>query len=200
MDEKQIRIEICGGISAGKTTLSRLLDEIGIHAVYEDFEANPFLQEFYALPELYSFETEISFLLQHYHLIKKTWKKQNRLVCDYSFVLDHAYAEMTLKNRNERNLFFKIESEILRHLAKPDLLVYLKCEPAILLQRIIERGRSIEKGITIEYLSNLIILLEEQLIKEKNYIVIESDKINFYSNTTDRKYIVDLINEKMMKS
>lgn len=200
MDEKQIRIEICGGIAAGKTTLTRLLNEIGIHSVYEDFEANPFLKEFYALPEVYSFETEISFLLQHYHLIKKTWKMHKAIVCDYSFVLDHAYAKMTLKNRNEKELFLKMENEVLGQLRKPDLLIYLKCEPAILLERITERGRSLEKGITIEYLSDLTTLLEKQLIKGVNYILIESDKINFYSNIADRKYIAGLIKEKLINN
>lgn len=67
-----MRIEICGGIASGKTTLAKLLEENGIgKAIYENFEKNPFWEAFYKNPSKYAFETEIAFTLQHYHEIKK---------------------------------------------------------------------------------------------------------------------------------
>lgn len=195
-----MRIEICGGIAAGKTTLSKLLTDIGIHAVNEQFEVNPFLKEFYAIPDLFSFETEISFLLQHYHSIKKSWGKYNAIVCDYSFILDQAYADMTLKAKNEQAVFWNIKDEIMRQLKKPDLLIYLKCAPDILHERIIARGRNIENGITVDFLFTLTNMLLKQLEQTKgNIIVIESDNINFAENIAHKKYVVNLIENKIFE-
>ena len=67
-----MRIEICGGIASGKTSLAKLLEEHTIGTViYEDFKVNPFWEAFYNNPGEYIFETELTFTLQHYHEIKK---------------------------------------------------------------------------------------------------------------------------------
>lgn len=91
-----MRIEICGGIAAGKTTLAQLLSQLGIVGVLEDFQSNPFWKPFYADPAGTAFETEISFLLQHYHEIKAAAKRGATFVCDFSLLLDLAYAHVTL--------------------------------------------------------------------------------------------------------
>lgn len=198
MDDKRFRIEICGGIAAGKTTLSKLINELDFVAVNEEFEVNPFLQDFYANSDLYSFETEISFLLQHYHSIKKTWAKHNKIICDFSFLLDQAYADLTLRSANEQLLFKNIKEEILQQLSEPDLLIYLKCDANVLHERIKARGREMEKGISVEFLSTLTEMLEKQLTNiTTNILVIESDKINYVENTAHRQYIIELIKHKI---
>jgi deoxyadenosine/deoxycytidine kinase len=62
------RIEITGIIAAGKTTLARALADAGFaYGVFESFANNPFYDAFYRNPYRCSFETEVTFLLQHYH-------------------------------------------------------------------------------------------------------------------------------------
>ena len=68
------RIEICGGIASGKTTLANLLARSNIDPILEDFQTNLFWRAFYADPAGTAFETEITFLLQHYHQIKTARK------------------------------------------------------------------------------------------------------------------------------
>src|SRR5207302_1694437 len=81
-----IRIEICGGIASGKTTFASLFEQQA-KIIYEDFQAVPFWQDFYAAPAEHAFETELSFLLQHYHQVKRAQSKgQSLVVCDFSFV------------------------------------------------------------------------------------------------------------------
>lgn len=87
----RIRIEICGGIAAGKTTLAEVLEQNGYTAIYERFEDNPFVKQFYQSAEQDStFETEIVFTLLHYNPIKQ---KQNEkmVVSDYSLLQDYCY-------------------------------------------------------------------------------------------------------------
>ncbi|MCS6872977.1 MAG: deoxynucleoside kinase, partial [Anaerolineae bacterium] len=52
---------------------------------------------------------------------------------------------------------------VVNALPRPDLLLYLQCPVPVLLERIRSRGRSIESGITAEYLSLLESFYEEWL-------------------------------------
>ena len=90
------RIEVCGGIASGKTTFSELMRNIGIQPLFENFRANPFWKTFYSDSGKYTFEKEITFILQHYHQIKYEYKKNKINICDYSLLLDIAYAKRDL--------------------------------------------------------------------------------------------------------
>ena len=54
------RIEICGGIASGKTTLASLMKKLKVEVLFEDFKTNPFWKAFYVYPGKYIFETEIN--------------------------------------------------------------------------------------------------------------------------------------------
>ncbi len=59
-DLRYIAVE--GVIGAGKTSLAaRLSQTMGAKALYEEFEKNPFLEDFYESPERYAFQTQLFF-------------------------------------------------------------------------------------------------------------------------------------------
>ncbi len=64
------RIEICGAIASGKT-LTNAFSKSGQDTEFEDFSRISMLDDFYSDPLSVSFETEVSFTLQHYYQIKK---------------------------------------------------------------------------------------------------------------------------------
>ena len=176
------RIEICGNIASGKTTLCQGMAKKGFHPIYEDFHKNPFFENFYADPIAYSFETEITFLLQHYHLIKKQ-KISSLLACDYSLLLDMAYADVNLAG-NRLKIFFEIVEELQKELGLAAQIIHLVCPEEVLLQRIITRSRDPETSITIDYLSSLhkaISLRVKYLSSQGPVITIDSHAINFTS-------------------
>lgn len=146
------RVEICGGIASGKTTLANLLGSIERRVLLEDFSSNPFWRAFYADPNNTAFETEITFLLQHYHQIKVAINLEKNFACDFSLLLDYAYAQVTL-NGSRFNTFKSVYNEVCNHLYPPTLLVYLQCDPAVQLERIRARGRDSENSITVGYLT-----------------------------------------------
>lgn len=146
-----MRIEICGGITSGKTTLANLIGAQDSARLLERFEENPFWRDFNADMERYAFETEIAFLLQHYHQIKLAGDNERLLICDFSFVLDRAYAQVTLPER-QRRVFLTVHDEATAHFPGPSLVVHLICEAGIELDRIRKRGREIEKGVSLDYL------------------------------------------------
>jgi deoxyadenosine/deoxycytidine kinase len=91
-------VEVCGGIAAGKTTFASLMKRLDLEPIFEDFKKSPFWKAFYCNPGKYIFETEASFILLHYHQIKKALDstKGDKVICDFSFLLDLAYAKMGL--------------------------------------------------------------------------------------------------------
>jgi deoxyadenosine/deoxycytidine kinase len=184
------RLEICGGIASGKTTLAKLLQRAGFTPVLEQFRRNPFLDAFYADPAHYALETEFSFLLQHFHAIKKSASTQTVRACDFSFVLDHAYARVTLSVKQQRQ-FETLLRWLLDQIGVAPLFVHLRCPPSIELARIRRRGRDRERGISEQYLANLNYELGGLLRSARsNVFVLDSHELNFASNRRVQKQVL----------
>src|SRR6185295_2384914 len=141
------RIEICGGIASGKTTLAKLLQVENLTSVFEDFRKNPFYRAFYHDPVGTAFETELTFLLQHYHQEKTAARHMKSFCADFSLVLDDAYGSVTL-TPDKLKLFRLVHKKIESELPPRTLLVHLKCSPETELQRIRRRRRRAERTIT----------------------------------------------------
>ena len=181
---KQGRIEICGGIASGKTTLARILEQEGFCAVYERYQDNPFLGEFYKNKDAdCSFETEMVFTLLHYKMIR-TMSEKKRLVSDYSLLQDLAYGRNNLK-KEEFAVFYQMYQYLVRQIAPPQMIIYLKCRAEALVGRIAERAREMEQTVDIGYLTESILALENCLRKEAGVLVIESDRVNFMNKDRD---------------
>lgn len=150
------RIEVCGGIASGKTTL---VSAVGHHMktiytpVFEDFSSNPFYLKFYSDPAKYAFEAEITFLIQHFSQINEC-SVSNAVLLDYSLSLDLAYAYTTLMP-SDRVLFESVLNRVLEKISKPSLILHVSCSVDTQYRRIIERGRPQERNIPMSYLENL---------------------------------------------
>lgn len=149
-----MRIEICGGIASGKTTLARILAREHITPTLERFRDNPFYEAFYRDPIAHAFETEIAFLLLHYHQIKIVSNRKKRICCDFSLVLDRAYAHVTLP-RAQLKTFRDLQRILEPQLPRRDLLIHLVCDTDSQFGRIQQRGRATEARITRTYLNAL---------------------------------------------
>lgn len=148
-------IEVAGGIGSGKTTLVAKLAGCSVKGIYEDHTINPFWKSFYNDPLSCTFETEISFLLQHYHFAKlAAAKTEDMILLDHSFELDMAYAEAGLEG-SRKEIFASIYQEIRDEIGLPRALVFITCSAEKSLKRIRARGRSFEKNITVEFLASL---------------------------------------------
>ena len=73
-------------MACGETTLVGLFENEKAITLFEDFKANPFWEQFYVDPERFAFETEITFLLQHYSQIKAASGSKEAIVCDFSLL------------------------------------------------------------------------------------------------------------------
>jgi deoxyadenosine/deoxycytidine kinase len=203
MDEIQnvTRIEVCGGIASGKTTFANLMSSIGFLPLFENFRANPFWEAFYSNPGKYIFETEVSFTLQHYHQIKKEAVSDKINICDFSFLLDIAYAEVGLRETQLRT-YLTVYEEIKRELPSPILLVHLFCDADTEMKRIRARARKVESSITLEFLDSLNKAVDRQVHLSKgkqNIITIDSAEKNFADDDAVKEEMIALINTEMAR-
>ena len=140
------RIEICGAIASGKTTLAKTFLKQKHNIEFEDFTKITMLDEFYSDPLSVSFETEISFTLQHYYQIKKGLRTGKSIICDFSSVDDYAFA-LAILNEKEMKIYNQIFDYIIEQIGKPQKLIRLYASADELISRIKKRGRENEQSI-----------------------------------------------------
>ncbi len=155
-DLRYVAVE--GVIGAGKTSLARKLgDMLGARVIYEQFEENPFLKDFYRDPERYAFQTQIFFLLTRYKQQRSLFQGdlfQRFLVTDYIFEKDKIFAYLNLQDE-ELKLYETLVNSIEHNIPTPDLVVYLQSSVPRLMQNIRQRGRSFESSMSESYIKEL---------------------------------------------
>lgn len=148
-----MRIEICGGIASGKTTLANLCADEGFAVQRERFQENPFFDKFYADPAAYAFEAELTYLLQHFSQSREA-ASEPRLAVDFSLALDVAYARATLQDADQQ-AFDNLLTRVIEKIGLPTLLIRLECPTNVELSRIQRRNRLAEQRITAPFLEAL---------------------------------------------
>ena len=153
-----MRIELLGGMGVGKTTLCRVLEEIGYNCIYENLGENPFLANMYDDFENFKFPTQISLMLSKFVEIQMECQPTAINVLDQATDNYKAYSRMLFKDGSDpdgyhiiQKMFDYMESRF----GHPDLMVYLKVSPETQLKRIRSRKRVFENGVDLAYLTNL---------------------------------------------
>ena len=177
-------IAIDGPIGVGKTTLvKRLAEELKGTTMLEPEDNNPFLEEFYQDRKRNAFKTQLFFLLSRYQQqieFKNMERVHFPLVCDYTFAKDHIVARINL-NTAEETLYQKVYELLDDQLPKPDIVVYLRAKPDVLLKRIKTRGHEFEKPITEQYLADLMNAYNECFLNynETPLLVVDTTHTDF---------------------
>jgi deoxyguanosine kinase len=153
-------IAIEGVIGVGKTTLARLLQPAFQSAlVLEVFEENPFLSDFYSDRQRYAFQTQIFFLLSRYYQQRRSvpeiLKRGEALISDYTFTKDALFARINLIG-DELDMYYRVHDALAEKIPLPNLIVYLRADLEILMQRIASRDRPYERNIERDYINQLV--------------------------------------------
>jgi deoxyguanosine kinase len=149
-------LAIEGTIGVGKTTLARLLQpQFQTEVLLEVFEENPFLSSFYADRERYAFQTQMFFLLSRYRqqvqAIPQILSRGDSLITDYTFEKDALFACTNLKG-DELEMYYRVHEALAEKVPKPDLIVYLRADTEVLMQRIATRDRTYERKMDRQYI------------------------------------------------
>ena len=142
----------------GKTTLARRLAEaFNYQVLLEDAHENPFLDRFYQNRKEAALATQLFFLFQRSQKIadlRQTDIFEPVRVSDFLIDKDPLFARINL-DPDEYSLYEKVFQQLTIDAPLPDLVIYLQASPDRLLERILSRGVSSERGIDREYLEQI---------------------------------------------
>ncbi|MBI4827485.1 MAG: deoxynucleoside kinase [Nitrospinae bacterium] len=193
-------IAIDGPIGVGKSSLVRMLGErFGVEPVYEQVEENTFLGQFYKDHASYAFHTQMFFLISRYKqlsMLSQVDLFNQVTLCDYTMERDLIFAGLNLDQR-EYNLYLDVYRQMVKSVPTPDLVVYLQADTPTLLKRVRQRGRTIEKEISDQYLERVNRAFSEYFFNYRRspLLVINTTNIDFVANSADFENLV-----KKMKS
>jgi len=156
-----MHIAIAGNIGSGKTTLTQLLSRhYGWEAHFEDVDENPYLDDFYAEMQRWSFNLQIYFLNSRFRQVVDIRQNERNVVQDRTIYEDasifapnlHAMGLMTSRDFGNYSALFELMDTFIQ---APDLLIYLRASVPTLVGQIQKRGRSYETSIRLDYLQRL---------------------------------------------
>lgn len=170
-----------GIIGSGKTSMTEaayraLSDTHSAVVLKERFSENILLQLFYRSPKKYSILTEYSFLIDRFHQLYQHFEKHRDkiTVADFSFRKCLWFARSNLTERQYAEYekhYFQLEQDLN---IRPTVLIFLDVLPQQALKNIQNRGREMERTISLEYLEELYATYKEQLkTLEIPYVLVE---------------------------
>jgi len=193
-------LAVAGNIGAGKTELTlRLSEELGWAAYFEPVVQNPYLDSFYENMKRWSFHLQIYFLSERFKAQLELSKTPMPFIQDRTIYEDAEIFARTLHDQgsmtdvdfeNYRSLFHILVS----FLRKPDLILYLKASPSVLMERIGKRGRVSEQGITVDYLARLNHAYDDWIRRASSEIEvmeIDTDQVPLQGETPAFRRLVD---------
>jgi deoxyadenosine/deoxycytidine kinase len=200
-----MHVAIAGNIGAGKTTLTKLLAKhYRWEPHYESVEENPYLDDFYAEMERWSFNLQVYFLNSRFRQILEIRESGKNIIQDRTIYEDarifapnlHAMGLMPNRDYSNYDSLFELMERLVE---PPDLLIYLRASIPTLVDQIHKRGRDYENSISIDYLSRLNERYEAWISKytKGKLLIINVDKLNFVDNPEDLGKVIDKIDAQI---
>jgi len=153
-------IGIAGMIGAGKSTLATALGKhLDIDVYYEPVADNEYLADFYRDTAKYAFATQIYLLNRRFQQHQEIIWRGKSAVQDRTIYEDSVFAKMLaevgLLDKRDYQTYLDLFGHMSNFMCKPNVIVYLDVKPERSMERIQNRSRDVESGISIEYLNNL---------------------------------------------
>ena len=192
-----------GVVGVGKSTLGKLIAEkYSMDFFEEPVVNNPILDKFYYDRKRYSFPLQIFFLNKRFKAMKEA-AKLNKCVMDRSIYGDVIFSRMLMEDGDMTHEEFELYEELLYnmlcHIKKPKLMIYLETSVDSAIDKIKKRGRDYELVVPREYWeslnANYRAYFESYDISD--ILKINVDNLDFVSNTEDEEYILKLVDDKI---
>ncbi len=157
---ERLFIGVAGMIGAGKTTLAKALGQhMDLDVHYEPVEDNEYLADFYRDTRTHSFAMQIYLLNRRFQQHQEIIWRGRPAIQDRTIYEDAVFAKMLsdtgLMDPRDYRTYLQLFGHMSNFMCKPNLIIYLDVDPATSMERINERSRGVESGISMDYLSAL---------------------------------------------
>jgi len=198
-------ITVAGNIGVGKSTLVDMIcRRLGFQPFFEPVTENPYLADFYANMNAWSFHSQIFFLTHRIRLHQQLTLTQGSVIQDRSIYED---AEIFARNlflqgrMDERDYqtYHALYETMTDFLLAPDLVIYLRASVPTLLARIKYRDRSYEQTMPEGYLEQLNTLYESW-IEHFTFcpvLMVPADSLDFVKHPLHLDLIISKVQEKL---
>lgn len=198
-------VAVAGNIGVGKSTLVEMLCvRMGWEPFFEPVTENPYLADFYADMDSWSFHSQIFFLAHRLRSHYDVAQHPNSVVQDRSVYED---AEIFAQNlylqghipQRDYQTYRELYETTMRFLPPPDLVVYLRASVPTLVNRITNRGRTYEQTISQDYLQGLNNLYETWI---DNFalcpvLAVPADDLDYVSHPGHLRLILQKVEAKL---
>ncbi|MGD8625976.1 MAG: deoxynucleoside kinase [Anaerolineae bacterium] len=196
---------VAGNIASGKTSLTeRLGARLGWRTAFESVADNPYLADFYGDMQQWSFHLQVFFLghraQQHLALAHAPESAiADRSIYEDAYIFARALYHLGNLNERDYQAYRQVFDLLTATLPRPDLLLYLQAPVEVLLARIGQRGRPIERGITADYLSLLESFYEEWMAGFDlcPVLAIRTDDLDFVNRSQHLDVVVGRIQDRL---
>ena len=153
-------IGIAGLIGAGKTTLAEALGQhLGLPVYYEPVQDNEYLADFYRDTATYAFQTQIYLLNRRFQQHQEIIWRGGGGVQDRTIYEDAVFAKTLvnagLMDPRDYRTYLSLFRNMSNFMCRPNVIVYLDLSPESSMERIRQRSRDVESGISMDYLRGL---------------------------------------------
>jgi deoxyguanosine kinase len=207
--DSDMYVAIEGVIGVGKTTLARLLQPAFQSAlVLEVFEENPFLSDFYSDRQRYAFQTQIFFLLSRYYQQRRSMpeilKRGESLITDYTFAKDALFARINLIG-DELDMYYRVHDALAEKIPLPNLIVYMRADSDVLMQRIASRDRPYERNMERDYINQLNQAYDDFFINNQarnvggnvTVLTLDTNELDYVRRVEDLRWVENRIRQTL---
>jgi len=195
---ERCHIAVEGAIGVGKTTVAqKLADRLASSTLLESIDDNPFVELFYQNPSRHALAVQLSFLfsrLKQWQSIHQQELFSQGVVSDYLFAKDRLFASINLTDE-EFILYDQVARLVSVDIPKPDLVIYLQSDHDVIMNRIRNRNRSTERGLTPDYLKQVIAGYDNFFFhyQDTPLLIVQTDCLNFAEKVEDLDALIDRI-------
>lgn len=194
---------IDGVVGVGKSTLGEILaKEFKITFFREPVLNNPLLDKFYYDKKRYSFPLQVFFLNKRFEMIKEA-ERIGSCIMDRSIYGDVIFAKMLMEDgdlsKEEFDIYEELLYNMLEHLKKPRLMIYLETSVDNAIEKIKKRGRDYEQIVEKKYWESLNKNYTEYF---NNYnlseiLVINVNELDIKENPNHQKWFIEQVRLKL---
>ncbi len=200
-----MHIAVAGNIGSGKTTLTRILSKhFNWEAHFEDVDDNPYLNDFYADMQRWSFNLQVYFLNSRFNQILDIRKSdktviQDRTIYEDAYIFAPNLHSMGLMSTRDFENYYTLFNLMVSLVQPPDLVIYLRASVPTLVNQIQKRGRKYEDSIRLDYLKRLNERYESwvETYNDGKLLIVDADSMDFLGNPEDINLVIDKINAQL---